>query len=245
MTKQNSNKRSGESGNVLFLILIAVALFAALSYAVTQSTRTGGGSTENETNALSSASIAQYPATLRTSVVRMILNGVGVDQLEFNPPSNFFGFGNQTALDTAGPESLVFHPSGGGGVYQTATDVSPSDGNWYFNADFEIPLIGIDGAGGNDLIAFLPGISSALCTRINEEVGLDPSTESSAGSGIPTFATTLAAIRDNAITGNLVDAGADGTDMTNATTDFNGQPTGCFQETGSNEFVFYSVLLER
>ncbi|HEY8190982.1 MAG TPA: hypothetical protein VIG74_01055, partial [Alphaproteobacteria bacterium] len=62
--------RKGERGNVLFLILIAVALFAALSYAVTQSSRSGGGDANSETNLINSATLTQYPAGLRTSIIR-------------------------------------------------------------------------------------------------------------------------------------------------------------------------------
>ena len=79
MFKPLKNKRkvaNGESGNVLFLILIAVALFAALSYAVTQSSRTGGGASDGEQNLINSAQVTQYPASVRTAIVRMIIDGV-------------------------------------------------------------------------------------------------------------------------------------------------------------------------
>lgn len=76
-------KSNNQSGNVLFLILIAVALFAALSYAVTQSTR-GGGNADDETSLISSASLTQYPASLKLSMLRLsISNGVSGLNTEF------------------------------------------------------------------------------------------------------------------------------------------------------------------
>ena len=101
-----------EDGNVLFLILIAVALFAALSYAVTQSTRSGGEGSTNETALIDSAQITQYPATIRTAILRMIIRDIEYTNFEFNPPVDF--------ADCSSTTQCVFHPEGGGATYVTA-----------------------------------------------------------------------------------------------------------------------------
>ena len=147
--KDKWNSSQKEDGNVLFLILIAVALFAALSYAVTSSTRSGGNAS-SETNLISSAQITQLPASIGMAIVRMTMTGTGVDEIRFNTPPEY------ATLDF--PSLGVFHPSGG-----SATDIkAPGDimvsGNatsWTFNANLEIPDIGVAGVGGNDIIAYL------------------------------------------------------------------------------------------
>jgi hypothetical protein len=57
-------------GNVLFLILIAVALFAALSYVITQSTRSGGGSMDREWIKMTQAQIDNISLTLSSTIIR-------------------------------------------------------------------------------------------------------------------------------------------------------------------------------
>lgn len=237
------NYRENERGNVLFLILIAVALFAALSYAVTQSTRSGGGSADRETALLSGASMTQYPASLRTSLVRMVLAGVQVNQLEFNTPSDFgLGTINQ----------MVFHPNGGGAVYQQSPAnlmANGAQGTWTFNGDFELVNIGITNAGGNDIIAFLPGVSQAVCESVNDRFGInDAGCTLDAASPIPTMNISggeANAIDNQMVTGYTLPA-TDMPNLANATcTAFDGQPSGCFYDDDNSRHVFYSVLLER
>ncbi len=243
MINKQTRKQS-ESGNVLFLILIAVALFAALSYVVTQSTRSGGGSTEREKNILSSAQMTQYPTALRTSIIRMVLGGVGVESIRFNPPGSF---GASTNLE-------VFHPSGGGAGYQQApADLSATGSTqllWSYNANFYVPGIGIDTSGGNDLVAFLPGVSAGVCKQTNEELGI-VTTNCTLNSGVPVAdsAVVKADVEENMDASYSFPGGPgielQGADSGGTCAAFSRQASGCFYNTDGSQYVFYSVLLER
>lgn len=235
--KNAFNKTRGESGNVLFLILIAVALFAALSYAVTQSTRGGGGSSDSETTLINSAQITQYPASVRTAVVRMIIAGVAIDTLEFNPPADFDDCSGAPATHSF----CVFHPDGGGATYVQAPNtlmVSGTPGIWHFNGEFEIVDVGTSSAGsfdGNEIMAFLPGITSTLCDRINKELGISGDTQTNTNA-----TSSYTADMDDTYalpTTEFVLGDAD-------TIALQGQPFGCFRNQ-SGDYVYYHVLLEQ
>lgn len=245
-------KRQSQKGNVLFLILIAVALFAALSYVVTQSTRSGGGSTEREKNILSSAQMTQYPTALRTAIIRMILGGVSVENVKFDAP----GTAPFTSLSSA---QLVFHPQGGGASYQQGPADLSASGNsaltWYYNANFYVPGIGINsvtGSEGNDVVAFLPGVSAGVCRQVNEELGIAPDGAcTTAMSGGSSVAPIITAATNANIDVDLNNANAFpvtvGTSLEcTAGVAFNRQASGCFRDgRGTPVYVFYSVLLER
>lgn len=235
-------QREGEKGNVLFLILIAVALFAALSYAVTQSTRSGSGTADKEKSLLSSSAMTQHPTALRTSLIRMVLSGVDVTDILFNSPANF---GSVSDLSEA-----VFHPTGGGAVFQQApADImsGSAQGTWFYNANWDIPLIGIDGAGGNDIIAFLPGITPVVCRSINDEFAINNTGCTMTDGIVPDLnnATNSANIRDNFDDSSTFPVGDQEDITSNGCTAFNSQPSGCFFDSDNSEYVFYSVLLER
>lgn len=161
MTTQ-MNKRN-ESGNALFLILIAVALFAALSYAVTQSGR-GGGTIDKEQGLISASQITQYPAAIRTGVTRMVITGTQVSALNFDTTS---GTG-------------VFAADGGGVVEQDPPANIGTATAWAFKSapatatGWFISGVGTDVATGKDVFAYLNGVTLNICSQILRGLGLSP-----------------------------------------------------------------------
>lgn len=245
-------RRLSEAGNVLFLILIAVVLFAALSYAVTQSSRSGGGGADGEANLVNSAQITQYPASVRTAIVRMIISGVDVSQLNFDPPSEF---DQSTATDCESvPAPCVFHPNGGGATHVTApaaVTASGSQGDWFFTSEYRIDNIGTNTAvTGNDIIAMLPGIGAAICQRLNTELGISGTDGDS--DGVPQ-SSAGGTVQVPTATNNMDSNGTLGIASTPAANEILasamlGQPFGCFDsDDGSNtsSLVYFHVLVER
>lgn len=238
------NQLKAQKGNVLFLILIAVALFAALSYAVTQSSRSGSDASK-ETNVINTASLTQYPNAVRTSVLRMIISGYTPELLLFNKPDEFTGGGFTKFVAARG----VFHPQGGGAAYQSVPANLTLAGNapidWKFNINFEVPLLGLSessSGNGNDLIAFAPGVAQSICGRVNKELhGSDV---------IPVVASAVTIDNDRtATTTDPADPAAEVAVLTAAAPNagwFSNKAFGCFENgTASKMYVFYYVLAER
>lgn len=245
------NRRRSEKGNILFLILLAVVLFAALSYAVTQSLRGGGQNANSEKNLVKSATITQYPVGVRAAILRMIVGGTSPTSIWFDPPSVFADFSNVTA-----DQALeVFHPSGGGAVFalipSDALATASSSARWYFNSDFEVPGIGTSTAGeaGNDLIAFADNMDATLCAKINSELGVG---------SVPTLTGTKREIEkqqtkydkgntSSVITYTQVTTGtnhiADNSTPANGVT--NNKPYLCVKNGSDGNNMYYHVLVER
>lgn len=234
-TISTQNDRRSERGNVLFLILIAVALFAALSYAVTQSTRSGGGDASKETNLVNAAGITQYPASIKTAITRMIVsNSIDPTTLLFDTPSTFSSL---TTTDLQG--RAVFYPTGGGATYVEAPSSvmqSNTAGTWTFNGENQIENIGTSDAtttvDNADVIAFLPNVKKAVCDSIHTKLGISTTAADLAATGIDIVTNLDFADPTMGGAGGLVSA-----------VPLVGQPQGCFIQGG--QYVYYHVVVER
>ncbi len=147
---------------MLFLILIAVALFAALSYAVVGTTRSGGG--DGDVAATSDRLAAQqfiaYGDSVRLAVQRLRLSGVASSELDFGR--------------SATGSRAVFHKDGGGALWiEPPLPSKGPAGDYVWN--FELPSggWGVQGVGSSahDSFIWIVGLKDGVCRELNRIMG--------------------------------------------------------------------------
>lgn len=234
-----------ESGSVLIYILLAIALFAALSFAVANIMRSGGGNPTREVMGLQSTDVIQYGDTLKRGVQSMRIRGVEDTQISFENPqlANYAPHGSCSA-----DGCRVFQTAGGGIAYvsppddwlDSAGNGQPLHGEWFFPTGTCVEDAGTGGAGcetdgedNEDLVAILPWVKKDLCIQINEKLGItNPA-------GEPPLATGSAWTAGNTrFTGTFTEA---------AIIARSGETAGCLRGNGvpAGTFFYYKVLLAR
>lgn len=179
-----------ERGNILFLILLAVVLFAALNFAVTSSMRGGEKDSSLENYEIAASAYLQYFSLIDTAVLRMTLNqNITPENISFVHDS--YHFGNSVSLSAwmHNPSCVtvncrVFDP-GGGNVKGPLDVYKQHMGTPKHTWTIATPLYLIQwpGAGTslNDIALVFPLMRVGVCKAVNKALGI---------SGIPTFSST-------------------------------------------------------
>ncbi len=165
--------KNDQSGNVIFYILIAVALLAALSYTVSNSLRGGGETIGNERQALNASEIIEYGNVVASAVAQIRLRGHKEAEISFEN-SAVEGYTNEKCTES---ECKIFDLAGGGVSYMAPKadwlDKTQKEqtlyGEIYFNAGTAVKEIGSD---TNDLVMIIPYLDKPLCMALNKKLGI-------------------------------------------------------------------------
>lgn len=231
-----------QRGNALFIILIAVVLFAVLGYAVTQSSR-GASSVNREQQLIDAARIIEQAGMIEQTVSRLMLaSGCTDTRLSFEN-SLVAGYTNPSApLDKS---CHVFHGAGGGLSFPVAPASTGVALNYLINGNNWLKNIGTGdyppippNNSTADLVLYLPINSLSLCREINSKLNL-PATLAIDSIATGTFVGTY-------LNGNFIPD--DGGNMAG----FFGARTACLQTragyyplTSGAAYFFYHIILAR
>ncbi len=176
-----------QKGNALFLILIAVALFAALGYAISQSGR-GSGSVSKEQASMDLAQLTQVAADMSQAITRLELgHGCADSQISFESSNNSWSGKidgstyDYTNVGTPADGSCkLFDPNGGGltqpPLIPASLVVDPSGvcSGCLRPQDYLVSSAVVTGVGtsASDLIMWIGRLTKQQCIAVNNSFGV-------------------------------------------------------------------------
>lgn len=195
--RYNRNMNKNAAGNIIFIILIAIALFGGLSFALTKGFQGANETriTKQQAKAAATA-IIKYGTDIQLAISRMQLNNdCSEEQISFERAP--FDGSDTLYVNPNSPTDFschVFHPNGGGISYQVPSkdwldDAQSAQGDFGYQVFVSecVNSIGSSGTGtscnaeGNDvpyseLVFFTPYLKLDICNSINKLLGYDEST---------------------------------------------------------------------
>lgn len=176
---------SASRGNVLFFILIAVALFAALSYTVSNSFRGGTGMISEEQARISAGEILRDMQAIKQGYDYLWnQQGCSMDDISFQSTNGDIGAVTFTDEgDDGSAECEIFNPLGAGikyptnlESYQISSDAGTAYGKflfWFAGNEPTSGTYGIDelGTSANDHMMFLQAVNQSICQAVNKSLG--------------------------------------------------------------------------
>lgn len=225
---------TSQKGNALFLILIAVALFAALSYAVTSSSR-GGGGIDKETTRMQASILMQRAAHIERALKRIMLIGnYPPTHVEFQGSStNFLGANNPNCTID---DCQIWTPEALGIEYDPPKTVwlAPDPGGDDRWGQYRIHTNHLDGIGDDDTydaLLVINYLSEDMCIAINRIAGVEMIAGNPPQSinGLNTH-------------GRYINIGG-GNELVDINNALDGHYTGCFEIDSGGMYVFYHTML--
>lgn len=225
--------RRNECGNVFFYIFVGVALFGALSFAISQGNRGSVQTLERDRDKLLASDIIEYGETVARAVAQIRLRGATASQVSFAHDDLPVTYGTPGT----NPDFEVFDPTGGGVVLKTI-DASSGVGvpSMLFTGSNEFIGAGTTAgtAASADLIMLVRDLRADVCKWINVLVDIQ-----SDGDAIPVDAQADFTLFDGTYAGAQTLGDDDAGDR------LRNHSSGCFRDTAANQYVFYRVLIAR
>lgn len=214
-----------QSGNALFLIIIAVMLFGALGFAVSGMMRgTGGKGASEEQAKIYAAEIVQYAQTVKDTIRNLqISNDCADDEISFEN-AQVSGYEHPMPVRE---ECKLFDASGGGILFQTLNEVNTATGLYFTGAS------GVRNVGTNehDLLMVVFGMSDEVCKMLNKQAKIaNSNTIQDDNVGYSYFT--------GAYAGSPILIG-------DTATDLEGKSAGCYYHIAANRNEFFYVLIAR
>lgn len=149
----------------MLYILGAIVLLGFLIVMV-RGANAPGSSIDAEEISIKASQVQQYAGELERAVKYLMQSGMSESDIRFAHPNSVSAYGDITI----NPQYQVFDQRGGAAEYRVPPTGINDGSKWQFFATTHIHDIGTDTPASSraELLAVLPNVTEAFCTRINE-----------------------------------------------------------------------------